>query len=241
MAKLPTQPVLGLVDGLRVLEALAVRAEPVGSNMLAKELGIEQTKVNRLIKTLAFYGYAHQLSNRKYVAGQAMHILAAQSMHSSALIRHSISHLMALTNFGYIVAMGVLWMDKVSYLYHWDPEISPVEGIGRVALFPATQSSIGLALLAKKTDEQIDEILSGKSIPGFKSKKLLDQKIDKIRELGYAETVFDEKRSIAVTIGEPAFSAVAFAGHFEQVKVEELVGIISRTAKNIEAVISIKK
>ena len=157
--KLPSQPILGLIDGIRVLQYLSSMNSEVSGLAISQELGIEKTKVNRILKTLDFLGLVYHTNSRKYSLGPAVHVLSAQMLYGSGLIRHSLTSLVELTGLNVIVAMGVLWKDKVSYLFHWQPGIPSVNGLGRVDLFPATQSSIGLILLAEKTDEEIAESL----------------------------------------------------------------------------------
>ena len=86
---LNAQPNQSLIDGIATLQALAMSPEPIGSRELARQLGIDSTKVNRLLKTLAYLGIARQTANRKYTAGPGMHVLAAQSLFASGLIRRA--------------------------------------------------------------------------------------------------------------------------------------------------------
>src|SRR5687768_12021147 len=72
-----------IIDGISVLQALATSEEPVGSRELARRLGLENTRVNRLLKTLAAIGMAEQNVVRKYSPGPGMHVLAAQSLYAS--------------------------------------------------------------------------------------------------------------------------------------------------------------
>src|SRR3954470_11988766 len=93
---LPAQPNQSLIDGLSVLQALAVSNEPVGGRALARQLGLEPTRVNRLLKTLAHLGMARQDPDRKYLPGPAMHVLSALSLFGSGLIRRGIAPLESL-------------------------------------------------------------------------------------------------------------------------------------------------
>ena len=65
---LPHQPILGLIDGIEVLQFLSASAKECSGTLISKELGIEKTKVNRILKTLAYLGLAHQNNGRKYAA-----------------------------------------------------------------------------------------------------------------------------------------------------------------------------
>src|SRR5690348_18426155 len=81
--KLNSQPNQSLIDGIATLQALATSSEPAGCRELARRLGIDATKVNRLLKTLAYLGIARQTADRKYAPGPGMHVLAAQSLFAS--------------------------------------------------------------------------------------------------------------------------------------------------------------
>lgn len=72
---LGAQPNRSLIDGIATLQALASSPEPVGCREIARQLGLDPTKVNRLLKTLTYLGIARQTANRKYTAGSGMHVL----------------------------------------------------------------------------------------------------------------------------------------------------------------------
>jgi DNA-binding IclR family transcriptional regulator len=118
---LPAQPNQSLIDGLSCLQALASAGKPVGSRQMARELKLEATRVNRLLKTLAHLGIAQQTPDKQYIPGPAMHVLAAQAMFGSGLLHRALEPLESLRRFKLAVAMGVLWRDHVSYLYHGGP------------------------------------------------------------------------------------------------------------------------
>jgi hypothetical protein len=134
--KLNAQPNKSLIDGIATLQALATSPDPVGSRELARRLNIDSVKVNRLLKTLAYLGIARQTADRKYTAGPGMHVLAAQSLFASGLIRNALPVLEGLRRFGHTVALGVLWQDNVSYLFHAPPGIEASRGLGRIGLLP---------------------------------------------------------------------------------------------------------
>ncbi|WP_208996050.1 helix-turn-helix domain-containing protein [Pseudovibrio ascidiaceicola] len=87
---------------------MATADRPMGVRELARLLDIETTRVKRLLKTLASMGILQQTNQRKYEPGSGMHELAAQSLHTSNLPRHSIDALETLTLTRLIVALGVL-------------------------------------------------------------------------------------------------------------------------------------
>ncbi|CAN5542161.1 global regulatory protein [soil metagenome] len=212
---LPAQPNQSLIDGLACLQALATAGGPVGSRQLGRELGLESTRVNRLLKTLAHLGIAQQTADRQYTPGPAMHVLAAQAMFGSGLLQRAIGPLESLRRAKMSVAMGVLWRDHVSYLYHAGPTMKPAEALGRVGLFPATRSSIGMMLLARRPVDEVRALYRGAEIPNFPDgiESLLKQ-LAVVRRSGVAIVQPFERdtvRTIAVAI-EAESAAIAFSG-----------------------------
>lgn len=233
---LPSQPILGLIDGMEVLQLLASEGRAMSGVEISKELNIEKTKVNRILKTLAFLGFTTASNNRKYALGPAIHVLSAQLLHGSGLIKNALKYLIELTELNVVVAMGVLWRDKVTYIYHWQPGYLPSEGLGSMDLFPATQSSIGMALLAEKTDEEIARIINlEKRIPGQSSKEDFFSAIDFVRNEGYAKALFENHQSIGIRLGNPGYAAIALA-HIENKRpMHEYLKILQEKAAQIEA------
>ena len=235
MAKLPSQPILGLIDGMEVLQLLASTGREMSGAEISTILNIEKTKVSRILKTLAYQGFAKASASRKYELGPAIHILSAQILHGSNLIKNALKHLIELTRFNVVVAMGVLWKDQVAYTYHWSPGIEPVDGLGRVDLFPATQSSIGIILLAEKSDEEISTILDlNKPIPGFDNKEAFFESIYKARELKYGGAVYEGHHSIAVKVGEPAKAALAMAHINNELPIDKYLLVLRDKVSKIE-------
>ncbi len=236
MKKLPAQPNKGLIDGVAVLQELASRGRPVSCIELSEELGIEKTKVNRVLKTLAFLGLVKAVRGRKYVPGEGMHVLAAQSLYGSGLLRVSIKPLSSLNILGYTVAFGVLWRDRVSYLYHHSPFEETIEGLGKHASYPLGKSSLGMVLAASKSDEELEALLTGKTIAGFDGS--FDEFMDVIRQIrrqGFAELKeSDQHRTMAVAVGSPAFAAIALAGNIPDNKCQDLANLLKEKACEIE-------
>jgi len=234
MTKLPAQPVQGLIDGLAVLRALAMGPDPVSGKALAAALGLNATRVNRLLKTLAHLGLAHRTRSRRYTCGPGMHVLAAQALFGSGLIRAALPHLEALGCTKKIVALGVLWRDQVSYLYFHSPGSPPLEALGRAALFPATRSSIGMVLLAELTDEEIRAVFRGHRIPGRTGGiRGLLRDLHTIRGQGFAEVKL-AGHTMAVKVGNPAFAAIALSGRTPAQGVPEQVALLREKAALIE-------
>lgn len=236
-AKPNAQPNQSLIDGILTLQALASAPEPVGCRELARQLGANTTRVNRLLKTLAYMGIVRQTSDRKYAPGAGMHVLAAQSLFASGLIRRALPELEQLRRFGHTVALGVLWNDSVSYLFHAPPGIEAARGLGRIGVLPATTSGIGIVLLAQLPDDEVRELYAGKDIPMFpKGIESLLATLEVTRAQGYARVHVADERDhhiVAVTTGEPVVAGLAMSGWIPENATAELVEALRAAAVEI--------
>jgi DNA-binding IclR family transcriptional regulator len=145
---MPAQPNLSLGRGFRVLGALCGSDGPLGTRELARRLGDEPTRVNRMLGTLRELGLVEQDAQQRYRPGPGIHLLAAQCLRGSGLLAAAMPELAALRGESRGVALGVLWQGQVAYLVHASPGRPLAEGISAHALFPAAQSSIGIILSA---------------------------------------------------------------------------------------------
>jgi DNA-binding IclR family transcriptional regulator len=235
--KLNAQPNKSLIDGITTLQALATSPYPVGCRELARRLDIDPVKVNRLLKTLAYLGIARQTADRKYTAGPGMHVLAAQSLFASGLIRHALPVLENLRRFGHTVALGVLWQDNVSYLFHAPPGIEASRGLGRIGLLPATTSGIGIVLLSEYEDDDVRALYTDRELPMFpEGIEQLLAKLAEVRQLGYARVHVADARDhhvVAVSTGDPAHAGVAMSGWIPEAATTELVAALRAAATEI--------
>ncbi len=232
---LPAQPNQSLIDGLACLQALAGAGQAVGSRELARRLGLEPTRANRLLKTLAHLGIARQTPDKRYAPGPAMHVLAAQAMFGSGLLRRAMEPLESLRRFNLSVAMGVLWRDQVSYLYHGAPHTKPADALGRVGLFPATRSSLGMVLLSRLPIPAVRQLYRGQMIPHYKSIAELLAALAGIRRDGFAlvhPNPDQSARSIAVAIADEQV-AVALSGGISDTQVSGLALALHDAADQI--------
>ena len=231
---LPAQPNQSLIDGLACLQLLAGSGQPVGSRELARLLGLEPTRVNRLLKTLAHLGLAQQGDDRKYRPGPAVHVLAAQAMFGSGLLRRALPALEPLHRLGHLVALGVLWRDRVSYLYHADPGMPAAAAVGRVGLFPAAESGLGLAVLALRPLTEARALLR----PGCTG-AALDAALDAVRrakEAGYAVSPRRSGRiTVAVALAPTTSAAIGVSGDLVPRDVPAVAAALRAAADQINA------
>lgn len=233
-----------ILDGIMVLQAIAGSEHPLGGKDICDLLGFESTRANRLLKTLASIGMTQQTKGRKYIPGPGIHVLAAQSLYGSGLLRSAIPSLEKLGRFNLTVAMGVLWYDTVSFVYHAGPGMTSAEAIGRVGLMPATCSGIGLALLARTPVESLVDVYKGKSIPNFPDGlDSLVTELESIRQKGFVRfqgiqngiKQVGDKCSIAIEVGQPANSAIALQGEIDDQLMHELIPVLTNAKQEIEA------
>lgn len=234
---LPAQPNQSLIDGLAVLQALTAADQPVAGRALARELDLEPTRTNRLLKTLAHLGLARQGDDRRYAVGPAVHVLAAQSLRASGLIGRAIEPLRELDRFDCIVAMGVLWRTQVCYIYFATPGATVEQALGSRDPHPATTSGLGMAMLAELDDGEVRHRYQGRSVPGYDDVDQLLEHLAKVRRDGYAmSTVQREpgRATIAVAVGRPAYAAIGLAGRIDGRRKRACVNALREAVEEIE-------
>jgi len=215
----PAQVNQSLVNGLTCLQELVLADRPVGVRELARQLGMDPTRVSRLLSTLGWLGLAEQDENRKYHPGPGVHVLSALSLRGSHLLTRALPVLRELAaETGLVVALGVLWRSHVCYLYHGG-EDTPLElALGARGPFPARQSSIGRVLLAERSAAELAE---------FPEPESLADALAEVRERGYARGGV-RGESLAVAVGQPAIAALAVAGRID-------LGMETRLADRLRA------
>jgi DNA-binding IclR family transcriptional regulator len=210
---LPAQANQSVIHGVECLQALIAEGAPLGSSSLARQLGLNQSTVSRLLGTLSAIGMAERTSGGKYRPGPGVHVLAAQSLRGSHLLTVALPILEELRAPGLAIALGVLWRDSICYLYHARPGLRGV--IGSHALVPATHSSTGILLLSR-----LERSDSGKRLRNLQEteRRTIETPKDAVssaRDKGHARLTFPSgDTSLAVAVGHPAVASLAFAGKF---------------------------
>lgn len=237
---LPKQPNKSLIDGIACLQVVASRSEHIGVSEVSQVLGIEQTKVHRLLRTLAHLGFTRQDRSRKYGPGPAIHALAAQTLYASHFIRDALGPLEELrAKQPHIVAMGVVWNRRVSYLYHAKRGIPLEKAIGTFGTWPAADSGIGLAVMAGFNEEAVRHLYEGRELEFFpEGLEGLLKRLAEVRELGYA-TMETHSGEHNTTIGLPLKSnpmvGVGVSGHLRAGQEGRIFEMLRATAEAIDA------
>lgn len=204
-----SQPNQSLIDGIRCLQYLVSSGRAIGCRELARLMGINTTRVNRLLMTMASIGLTMQDEQRRYLPGPGIHALAAQSIRGSALFSQALPLLERHAPKDIVVAMGVLWEDQVIYIWHSAPGTQMSQALAGFHMLPAWQSVIGMALLAAESDED----LMARFTP--EQWQQLGPHIHQQREQGYVVWRHDDGEvSMAQPLGAHS-AALAFAGMWQ--------------------------
>nr|WP_159465166.1 IclR family transcriptional regulator [Scandinavium goeteborgense] len=211
-----SQPNQSLIDGIRCLQYLVSSGRAIGCRELARLMGINTTRVNRLLMTMASIGLTMQDEQRRYLPGPGIHALAAQAIRGSALFSHALPILERAAPGDLVVAVGVLWEDQVIYIWHSEPGSKMSQALAGFHMLPAWQSVIGMSLLADESDESLQQRFSPEQW------QQLVPNVQQQREKGHVIWHHsDGEVSMAQPLGEHS-AALAFAGmwHPEPAEVE---------------------
>lgn len=246
MMKQPAQPNQSLLSGIACLQTLVSAERPLGSRELARLLSEEPTRVNRLLGTLASLGLAEQTPDRKYRPGPAVHVLAAQSLHGSALLSCALPQLRALRqdqdSAGGLptVALGVLWTLRVSFLVHARPGQPLEEAIGSHEAHPFDTSSIGVVLAAYQHGGASGRPPAGAEPALVERLERLRPTLENVRLDGVARLTFPSGVvSLGVpvaTVGEASpVAGLAVSGRFQP---RDEAGVIRRLRASVEEIVA---
>jgi len=236
-----SQPNQSLLTGIDCLQWLAASPQPVSNIEMARLLGVDRNRANRLLNSLVMAGMARQTPGRKFTVGSGFHVLAAQSLQASGILHVALPVLAPLNRFDCIVALGVLWKDQVAYLYYRYPGTSADQSIGGRAA-PATVSSIGLALLACQKEETINGIYGNREIPHFADLAELHEELALTRDRNYGRHLYmglKEHLSLAVPIHHRGESIAAIAlsdaqpCHPSEAMLEALRDVVAQIEANL--------
>jgi IclR family transcriptional regulator, acetate operon repressor len=220
----PAYPIASVNNALLLL--LLFREQPrVRLTDACKYLGVAHSTAHRLLAMLAHHGFVQQEPiTRAYVAGPAL-VEVGLAVVGSLNVREQARPMMEelAAELGETVHLGVLEGIQVRYVDGVESEraLRVVARTGTLA--PAHCTSLGKALLAQMTDQQLaelyptsDEPFEGRTARSITTQAMLMKAVGQARARGYAvnsgETE-DDVGSVAVAFrdfaGRPAAIAVA--------------------------------
>ena len=192
--ELPAYPISSVNNALRLL--LLFRQQPsVRLTEACQYLGVAHSTAHRLLAMLAYHGFVRQEpGSRAYVAGPALvevGLSVVQSLDVRAQARAGLEELAA--EFGETAHLAVLEGAMVRYLdaveSHRALRVTPRTG----ALIPAHCTSVGKAILAKLSGDQLRQAypldagpLEARTHRSITSREVLEKELETVRAQGYA-------------------------------------------------------
>jgi len=159
---IPTDGMAGLkalTHGLEVLKLLSVSPRPMTATELAGRLGLHQSSVSRILKTLALAGYVRKPDYHSFAADYGVLLLAGNAGQNFPLATKPKKAVQALADNveGYMASLGALWQGVVIHLIraHKHQDAQPAMATG----YPLHLSSIGLLLLLELPEVEALAIL----------------------------------------------------------------------------------
>jgi len=230
----PAQPNRSLVHAMECLYLLAGAGRPVGSREAARLLGIEHTRASRLLGTLAWLGLAEKTPEKKYTPGPGIHVLAALGLRSSRLLAAAVPPLKELRKVlpRLNLALGVLWNAHVCYLLFSSPGTPVEEGIASRDPYPAEKSSIGIVLLARLPEEEVERLYRTRPGGGLPAGELRALHAARRRAASRGYAVVDG-RTIGVPVGDPPVAGLAASGTLAKKDIPALARLLSGCAADI--------
>lgn len=237
-----------LERGLEILEVLDKSSDPLGVREISRRMGLSPTIVQRLINTLAEYGYIKQDPEaKKYTIGYRAFGLGWKLTKEDRLISASLPVLQDLSARLLNSYLGVLKGDKALYLLSLQSD-GPVAIRGAPGSFAYLHSTaMGKVLLSELDESEVRKILGCDPLPKVTANtvvdvdELLSQLID-IKRLGTA-TVRGENIPGITSVAAPvrdfsgqmlASISVAYPDNFFPKGYDsEVVEIVKSSAKAI--------
>lgn len=235
---LPRQPNQSLIDGFRCLQYVVSKDTPVGISQIAEDLDMELTRVHRLLRTLTHIGLVIRTNSRKYKSGPGILVLAALSLHASSFADRVLPVMEALRRKTRLtVALGVLWERYVSYLYHSAGEKSGAQALGAHEVWNASESGLGMAALARLSDDEITKRYEHHPIPAYKNMGSLLRELSRIRREGFARIrTKTGEYTLAISLPNSPSLAVGFAGDADEISASKLLPVLQESAEKLDSV-----
>jgi len=195
----------------QILEELS-RSELLGLRDITQTTGIPKSTVFRILSTLVDLGYVTREANRNYRISPSLGLLVSDGAANEALRRLALPLMLDLRNkYGETVNLGLLQLNKVTYLEVVPSEFALRLQESRGASVPAHASALGKAILAFSPPDVVEELVRFHKLESITEHTISDpdaflQEIKRVRNAGFA---FDrgEGSMLAICIGAPILGA----------------------------------
>lgn len=231
---------------LSILEAISHYNDGLGITEIGEKVGLHKSTVHRLLGTLIYKGFVEQdLMTNKYRVSLKLYELGSKRIEDLDILKISKSYTKGLmeevNEVVHLVIRDdnhIVYIDKVEA----DNTIRMASTIGRRS--PLYCTSVGKAMMAYMTDEEIDKIWKNSNIEKLTESTIVDfqlfkEELKKVKEQGYAED--DEENELGVRcVGAPVFNhkgevegAISISGPTIRVtkdRVEKIADAVKRYA-----------
>ena len=204
-SKKPNQLIKSLDRALDILELIVGRENGMGVTEISRELDIHKSTVYRLLDTLKFRGYL------EYIAGINLFELSSKVLNdidNRIRVRPYLEELMQKTK--ETIHLGILDSGEVIYL-------DKVESTATIRMYsqvgkrvPAHSTSLGKAIMAHLSEEQVKEILEEKGMEKNTENTITEvdkflNHLEKVKKQGYAVDNEEQEEDIRCIAG-PIFN-----------------------------------
>lgn len=148
-----------LARGLRVLRVLVENGEPMTATQIARQFGLHQSSISRILATLTEGGYVRKTSKGKFAPGFGLLSLASATTGQFPLINRPREALETLSRMcgDYTVSLGMLWNGQMTYFLRTSQHASTIDFWA--SDFPIHLSAPGMRLLLELPREEALQIL----------------------------------------------------------------------------------
>lgn len=199
----PSYPISSVNNALRLL-LLFREHRSVRLTEACQYLGVAHSTAHRLLAMLSYHGFVRQdAGSRAYVAGPALvevGLAVVETLDVRSQARPFLNNLNA--TFGETSHLGVLEGNMVRYMeaVESDKALRVVARTG--ALVPAHCTSLGKAMLAQFTDDELDQAyprgaaLTAMTDASITSREKLTRELAKVRRDGYAVNMSESEEGV---------------------------------------------
>lgn len=148
-----------LARGLHVLRVLVETGEPMTATEIARQFGLHQSSISRILSTLTEGGYVRKTSKGRFAPGFGLLSLASATTGQFPLINRPRKAMESLSRMcgDHTVSLGMLWNGQMTYFLRTSQHASTIDFWA--SDFPIHLSAPGLRLLLELPRQEALQIL----------------------------------------------------------------------------------
>ncbi|MBD8067806.1 IclR family transcriptional regulator [Bacillus sp. PS06] len=210
-----------LLKAKLILDFLSSSNEPQSLNSISKQTELTNSTALKILDTLLLIGYVHKDSDsKKFSLGQALIKYANKAINQLDIKDIVKPHLEKLNNItSETVHLGILEDKNIVYVTKLESK-NPVSLYSQVGkIIPLYCSAMGKAILAEKSDQEIEQYLDQTTLVQYTAttlttKEAFFNEIQKIRKHGYAFDNSEHENDVfcvgtSLTLNERNYGAIS--------------------------------